>query len=172
METTVQEITSRRSTKKFTNETVPQNLIDKIIAAGLNAPSALNHQGTIIICIKDKRIRDELSKDNAIIGKREGDPFYGAPIVLLVLGDKSWPHRVYDGSLVIGNMLNAAHALGLGACWVHRCREEFEMDKYKELLKKLDLTDEYEGIGHCIIGYPATKITTDHITKPNRIYYL
>lgn len=172
MQETVQDILSRRSVKKFKSDSVPQELIDKVIEAGLHAPSALNHQGTIIIAVTQKKLRDALSEDNRIIGKRDGDPFYGAPVVLLVLGDKNWPHRVYDGSLVLGNMLNTAHALGLGACWIHRCREEFEMLKYQNLLKELGISDEYEGIGHCVIGYSDMQITTKLECKANRVYYV
>ena len=165
MNTAYQNLIERRSVKNFKSDPVPQELVDKIIKAGLNAPSAMNHQGTIVIQIKDKNLRDEMSRDNAIIGTRNGDPFYNAPVVLLVLGDKSWVNRIYDGALVLGNMLNAAHSLGLGSCWIHRCREEFEMPKYQELLKKLGISGEYEGIGHCVIGYPNVQPPTSHDLK-------
>lgn len=172
MKETVQDILSRRSVKKFKPDNVPQELIDKVIEAGLYAPSALNHQGTIIVAVTQKKLRDALSEDNRIIGKREGDPFYGAPVVLLVLGDKNWQNRVYDGALVLGNMLNAAHALGLGACWIHRCREEFEMPKYQNLLKELGIEGEYEGIGHCVIGYSDMQTLPKVERKANRVYYV
>lgn len=101
----------------------------------------------------NKEIRDEIAKRNADIMGSNTDPFYGAPVILIVLGKKDWPTHVYDGSLVIGNLMLAAHDLGIGSCWIHRAKEEFESDWGKKLLKSLGIEDEYEGIGHCALGY-------------------
>ena len=119
-----------------------------------------------------KEIRDELSYINA--GKdpfKRSDPFYGAPVVLVVLADKSVPTYLYDGSLVMENLLLAAHALGLGACWIHRAKETFELPEGKALLKKLGIEGEYEGIGNCIVGYADGEFAQKP-RKENRVYYV
>lgn len=162
---------SRRSIKKFKPDMISDDLIEKILNAGLNAPSARNHQGTIFIVLTNKEFRAKLSKLNAIIGERGGDPFYGAPVIIIALGDKAWPYHVQDGSLAIGNMLNAAHTLGLGGCWINRAKEEFELPEYQQVLKDLGIKGEYTGIGHCAIGYPDTK-PLPHDIHPNRVYRL
>ena len=168
----LQAMLTRKSIKKYKPDPVSKELIDKVIEAGLNAPSGLNKQAPIILAVTNKKIRDKLSKLNA--GKDpffRADPFYGAPVVLVVLADKSVPTYVYDGSLVMENLQLAAHALGLGACWIHRARETFEMEEGKEILKSLGIEGEYEGIGNCILGYPDI----DPEKKPrkaNRVYYI
>ena len=168
----LQAMLTRKSIKKYKPDPVSKELIDKVIEAGLNAPSGLNKQAPIILAVTNKEIRDKLSKLNA--GKDpffRADPFYGAPVVLVVLADKSVPTYVYDGSLVMENLQLAAHALGLGACWIHRAKETFEMDEGKEILKSLGIEGEYEGIGNCILGYPDI----DPEKKPrkaNRVYYI
>ncbi|MDO4532303.1 MAG: nitroreductase [Coriobacteriia bacterium] len=145
----------RRSTRKFKPDAVPRELIEQVVEAGLWAPSGMNRQSTIIVAVTDKQLRDRLSEANrAIGGWSEGfDPFYGAPVVLIVLACKDAPTYLYDGSLAMGNMLLAAHALGLGSCWIHRAKEEFEGDEFKALLADLGIQGDYEGIGHCILGY-------------------
>ena len=147
-------ILSRKSVKKYKSEPVPKEILEKIIEAGKAAPTGRNLQAPIILAVTNRQVRDELSKINASVMGAEGtDPFYGAPVVLVVLAKKEIRTRVYDGSLVMGNMLLAAHALGLGACWIHRAKETFELPEGKALLEKLGMTEEYEGIGNCVIGY-------------------
>ena len=163
---------TRSSVKKYKSDPVPKELMDKIIEAGLSAPSGLNMQSPIIIAVTNKQVRDELSKLNA--GKDpffRSDPFYGAPCVLIVLAKKDVPFRVYDGSLVMENMMLAAHELGLGACWIHRAKETFEMEEGKKILKSLGLEEEYEGIGNCIVGYPDMT-PADKPRKENWVYYI
>ena len=163
---------TRKSIKKYKPDPVPRELIDQNIAAGLNAPSGLNKQAPIIIAVTNKEIRDKLSKLNA--GKDpffRADPFYGAPVVLVVLADKSAFTYLYVGSLVMENLQLAAHALGLGACWIHRAKETFESPEGKEILASLGIEGDYEGIGNCIVGYPDI----DPEKKPrkeNRVYYI
>ena len=172
MNETLETILSRKSVKKFKDSQVPKDLIEKIVAAGLAAPSGLNKQSPIILVVTDRRVRDELSFLNA--GKdpfKRADPFYNAPCVLVVLADKSVPTYLYDGSLVMENMLLAAHALGLGACWIHRAKETFESEEGKAILKKVGLEGEYEGIGNCIIGY-ADMTPQEKPRKENRVYYI
>ena len=169
----MQTMLTRVSVKKYKSEQVPKDLIDKIIEAGLRAPSGLNKQSPIILAVTDKQVRDELSKLNA--GKDpffRADPFYNAPCVLVVLADKSVPTYMYDVSLVMENMLLAAHDLGLGACWIHRAKETFEQPEGKALLQKLGIEGDYEGIGNCIVGYPDGEIPAIKPTKEGRVYYI
>ena len=119
----------------------------------------------------NKELRDKLSEMNRKIGGwDEGfDPFYGAPVVLVVLAEKDWPTHVYDGSLVMGNLMLAAHTEGIGSCWIHRAKEEFESEEGKQILSDLGVTGEYEGIGHCILGYPDEEIEE---AKPRKDDYV
>lgn len=164
----------RRSVRKFKSELPSSTDIDAIIKAGLYAANGMGKQATKIICVTNKKIRDELSALNCKIGGwNEGfDPFYGAPVVLIVIAQKDWRNRVYDGSLVMGNLMLASHALGLGSCWIHRAKEEFEGDYGKELLKKLGIEGEWEGIGHCVIGYPDGELPNPAKRSEGRVYYL
>ena len=147
---------TRRSIRKFRPDPIPQALLDEIMEAGLYAASGMDRQQSIILCITEPDVIARLSRANAqIAGYKEGtDPFYGAPAVLVVLSPKEVPTALYDGTLVLGNLMTAAHALGLGSCWIHRAREEFEQPAWQDFLRKLDLTGDYIGIGHCVIGYP------------------
>ena len=169
----IQNMLTRVSVKKYKPDPVSRELIDKIIEAGLRAPSGLNKQVPIILAVTNKEVRDELSHLNA--GKdpfKRSDPFYGAPVVLVVLADKSMHTYVYDGSLVMENMLLAAHSLGLGACWIHRAKETFEMPEGKAILQKLGIEGDFEGIGNCIIGYPDGEIPPIKPCKENRVFYI
>ena len=151
----LEKMKQRRSICKYKQDIVPQEIIDQIIDAGLYAANGMGYQNTIIIQVTNRKLRDEISEMNRKIGGwKEGfDPFYGAPAMLIVLAKKDWANRVYDGSLVMGNLMLAAHELGIGSCWIHRAKEEFETEWGKELLKSLGIQEEYEGIGHCAIGY-------------------
>ena len=163
---------TRSSVKSYKNDPVPQELIEKIVAAGLRAPSALNKQSPIILVVTNKQVRDELSKLNAMDDPFfRPDPFYGAPCVLVVLAKKEVSQRVYDGSLVMENLQLAAHALGLGACWIHRAKETFEKEEGKAILRKLGLDEEYEGIGNCIVGYPDKEFPIKP-TREERVFYI
>lgn len=156
MEDVVEILKKRRSIRKYKDEMVPDEILDKIIEAGTYAPTGMDNQSPIIIKITNKEVRDKLAKLNAkILGNEKIDTFYGAPVVLVVLANKDTPSYIYDGSLVMGNMMNAAFALGIGSCWIHRAKEEFELPEGKEILRELGITGNYEGIGNCIIGYPA-----------------
>ena len=163
---------TRVSVKKYKDTPVPRELIDKVIEAGLHAPSGLNKQSPIILAVTDKKVRDELSFVNAGCDPfLRKDPFYGAPVVLVVLADKSVPFRVYDGSLVMENMMLAAHALGLGACWIHRAKETFERPEWQQFLKDRGIEGEYEGIGNCILGY-ADVVPAKKPRRENRVFYV
>ena len=161
----------RRSIRGFKPDMPSEELIDDVIEVGLYAASGMGKQSPIIIEVTDKETRDKLSTLNAEIMGKDIDPFYGAPVVLIVLADKNRPTYVYDGSLVMGNMMLAAHSLGLGSCWIHRAKEEFETEEGKQILKGLGIEGEYEGIGHCIVGYPAVDLPEASPRHENRVYY-
>ncbi len=170
----MQNMLTRTSVKKYRPDPVSKEILDKIIEAGTYAPTGRNAQSPIILAVTNRQVRDELSKLNAkVLGAPEGtDPFYGAPIVLVVLAAKERNTRVYDGSLVMGNLQLAAHALGVGACWIHRAKEVFEMPEGLTLLQKLGIEGEYEGIGNCVIGYPDGETPAVKHRKEKWVYYV
>ena len=163
-------ILTRSSVKKYLDKEVARELIDKVIEAGLAAASGRNLQAPIIVAVTNKEIRDALSKANAAVMGAATDPFYNAPVVLVVLADKSAHTYVYDGSLSLGNMMLEAHELGLGSCWIHRAKEEFASEEGKEILRSLGIEGEYEGIGHLILGYPAGEPKAAAPRRENRVY--
>lgn len=170
MNETIQNIIKRRSVKKYKSQKVPENLIAEIVKCGTYAPSGMNKQAAIILEVTDPIIRNQLSKLNARIMGTSIDPFYNAPVVLIVLANKDIPTYIYDGSLVMENMMLAASSLGLGSCWIHRAKEMFETEEGKELLPSLGITGNYEGIGNCIIGYPEGEISEAKKRKENYVY--
>lgn len=147
------EIMTRRSIRKYKPDMVPKEDLETIIQAGLHAANGRHLEAPIIIAVTDKKVRDELSKINAKIWKRDTDPFFGAPVVLVVLSNKAVPTYVYDGSLAMGNMMLAADSMGYGCCWIHRARETFELPAWQDFLRSLGIDGEYEGIGNLIVGY-------------------
>ncbi|MBR0477909.1 MAG: nitroreductase [Solobacterium sp.] len=164
-------IRTRRSVRKYEDKPISLELLNRIAEAGVWAASGMNSQGAIVLIVTDKEIRDELSKLNADVMGTDNDPFYGAPYVLVALAPKDNPIHVYDGSLVMGNMMLAAHELGLGSCWIHRAKEVFDTKKGREILKKAGVEGEYEGIGNLIVGY-AAETPADKERKPGRIYHI
>ena len=173
MNETMQNILTRRSIRSYKPDPVPRELIDQVVRAGTYAPTARGMQSPIILAITDKEIRDRLARANAEFTDKEGeDPFHGAPVVLVVLADKSKPNHVYDGSLVMANLMLAAHALGLGSCWINRARQVFERPEWQELLRSLGVEGEYEGIANCILGYPDGPAPEADPRKENYVYYI
>lgn len=172
MNETINNLLERRSVKKYAPDMVKQEDLDVIIKAGTYAPNGRGAQSAIIVAVTNKEVRDKLSRMNAEVMGTDIDPFYGAPVVLVVLGDKSQGTRVYDGSLVMGNMMNAAHALGLGSCWIHRAKQVFDSEEGKAMLKEWGIEGEYEGIGHCIIGYADGGYPEAKVRKDNFVYYV
>ncbi len=167
---TMDAIQTRRSTKKYKPDMLPKDVIERIAEAGTYAPTGRNLQSPIILAVTNRALRDRLSAMNAAIMGVDIDPFYGAPVVLVVLAEKSVPTHVYDGSLVMANLMLAAHAEGIGSCWIHRAKEEFESEEGKEILRSLGIEGEYEGIGHCVLGYPDAE-PKPIVRKENYIYY-
>lgn len=154
MNKTVSDIINRRSIRRYKPEQITREELDTVLEAGKYAPTAMNRQSPIIVALQNKEDIAVLSKLNAAVMGSSSDPFYGAPTVLVVLADASNANAVPDGSLVMGNLMNAAHAIGLGSCWVNRAREVFDGDEGKALLKKWGIEGDFIGIGNCILGYP------------------
>jgi len=166
----MQNLLTRRSVRKYKPDMVPQEKLDKILEAGTYAATGMGRQSPIILAVTDKALRDKLSKMNAAIMGVDSDPFYGAPVVLVVLADKNVPTYIYDGSLVMGNLMNAAHAEGIASCWIHRAKEEFNSEEGKKILQDLGITGDYEGIGHCILGYADGDEPAAKPRKENYVY--
>ena len=172
MSDVLETIKSRRSIRIYKSDMVPQDKMEKIIEAGTYAATGMGKQSPIIVAVTNKELRDKLSAMNAKIMGTNTDPFYGAPVVLIVLADKSRPTYLYDGSLVMGNLMLEAEAQGIGSCWIHRAKEEFESEEGKEILKSLGIEGDYEGIGHCVLGFadgPAPKAAP---RKDSYVYYV
>lgn len=160
---------SRRSVRSYTDQQVPDELLDQVLTAGLYAPSGMNTQGAVAVAVRDKETRDLLSKLNAAVMNSDKDPFYGAPCVIVVLADPTiYGGWVCDGSLMMGNLMNAAYAVGLGSCWIHRAEQVFDSPEGKELLKKWGLSENLRGVGNCILGY-AKDVPAARPRKEGRI---
>ena len=172
MNDVIKVLESRRSCRNFKPEIIKEDELKTIIEAGTYAATGMGKQSPIIIAVTDKNMRDTIAEENRKIGGwNEGfDPFYGAPVILIVLADKSVPTYVYDGSLVLGNLMNAAESLGVASIWIHRAKEEFESDFGKDILKQLGIEGEFEGIGHCALGYASEPAKAPAPRKENYVY--
>lgn len=168
----IQMFKTRRSCKAYTDQKVEESVLDAILEAGTYAPTGMGRQSPLIVCVQDQETRDKISQLNAAIMKTESDPFYGAPIVVVVFGDTRVPTYRDDANLVMGNLLNAAHAAGVDSCYIYRAREVFQTPEGQELMKQWGIDPAYEGIGNVILGYgkpegikPAAKRKADYIRK-------
>ncbi len=153
MSDTINTLKSRRSCRSFDGRPVEEDKLNTILEAGMYAPTGMGRQSPIMVAVQDKETIAQLSKMNASIMGTDSDPFYGAATVIIVLANKNMPTYLYDGSLVMGNLMNAAEAVGVQSCWIHRAKEEFDSEAGKALLKKWGIEGDYEGIGHCVLGY-------------------
>lgn len=174
MSETLKVLEERRSCRAYKPELIEEEKLQKIIEAGTYAATGMGKQSPIIIAVTNKELRDRLSAMNAkVMGQPEGfDPFYGAPELLIVLANKAVPTYVYDGSLVMGNLMNAAEDLGVNSCWIHRAKEEFEAPEGKEILRNLGVEGDYEGIGHLVLGYADSPLKEAAPRKENYVYYI
>ena len=172
MNETLKVLENRRSCRSFKPEMIKEEELDAILKAGTYAATGMGKQSPIIIAVTDKKRRDAISAATRKIGgwSEDFDPFYNAPVILIVLADKNVPTYVYDGSLVLGNLMNAAESLGVASIWIHRAKEEFESDFGKEILKELGISGNYEGIGHCALGYAAGPAKEAAPRKENYVY--
>ena len=153
MNETINNLIDRRSVSAYTEKAIPEEAMELILKAGTYAPSGMGRQPVVFVAVEKKEVRDRLSRMNAAIMGTDSDPFYGAPAVIVVLADRSVPTCLYDGSLAMGNLMTAAHSLGIDSCWIHRAKEEFDSPEGKALLEEWGIHGDYEGIGHCILGY-------------------
>ena len=170
MNETIRTLTERRSCRAFKPDPVPAEILDQILEAGTYAATGMGKQSPIMIAVTDPETRNHLSAMNAAVWGKDGDPFYGAPVVIVVLADRAIRTYLYDGSLVMGNLMNAAHSLGVSSCWIHRAKEEFDSEEGKAILKGLGIEGDYEGIGHCVLGYAAQEPAPAKPRKENYIY--
>ena len=168
----MENLLTRRSVRSYKPDMLPRDVIERIVKAGTYAPTAMNRQAPIIIAVTDKAMRDKLSAMNAAVMGATNDPFYGAPVVLIVLADRKMPTCVYDGSLVMANLMLAAHAEGVASCWIHRAQQEFDSEEGKAILQSLGIEGDYEGIGHCILGYADGPEPEAKPRKENYVYWI
>ena len=163
-------LVERRSCKKYLPKQVDEAALAEILRAGTYAPSGMNRQAAKIVVLQKPEDIAALERMNAaVLGNPDSHPFYGAPTVLVVLADAKAGTAVEDGSLVLGNLMNAAHALGVGSCWIHRAREEFASGEGKALLKRWGIEGDWVGVGHCILGYAAEPAAP---AKPRKADYI
>ena len=170
MNETLKTLIERRSCRSYKADPIPKEVLDQILEAGTYAATGMGRQSPIMVAVTDKKTRDQLSKMNAAVMGASNDPFYGAPVVIVVLANRAVPTYLYDGSLVMGNLMNAAHSLGIASCWIHRAKEEFDSAEGKAILKDLGIEGDYEGIGHCILGYADGECRPAAPRKDNYIY--
>ena len=168
MNNTVSDIMNRRSIRKYKPEQISREELDTVLQAGICAPTGMNRQSPLVIAVQNKEVRDLLSRMNAQVLGADVDPFYGAPTVVVVLAKADSPHAVQDGSLVLGNMMTAAKAIGLGSCWINRAREVFDSAEGKQLLACWGVEGDYIGVGNCILGYPDE----EPVMKPRKPDYI
>lgn len=157
MNETIETLITRRSVRGFKPDMIGDDQLDDIIKAGTFAPTGRNAQSPLMVVVKNKEVIKKLSRMNADIMGAKTDPFYGAPVIIIVFADKTKPTYLYDGSLVMGNLMNAAHSVGVDSCWIHRAKEVFELPQGKELMQKWGIGESYEGIGNCALGFRSSE---------------
>ena len=169
MNETINTLVTRRSVRGYDpDKMLAEDIINEIVNAGEYAPTGRGMQSPRIVVVTNKAVRDRLSQLNAEVMGTTSDPFYGAPVILVVLAGKSRPTYLYDGSLVMGNLMNAAHSLGVGSCWIHRAKEVFDSEEGKALLAQWGIEGDYEGIGHVALGYALAEPSAQ---KPRKADY-
>jgi nitroreductase len=166
---TLETLKTRRSVRSYLPKQVEEEALQAILEAGTYAATGMNRQSPIIVCVQDPAARETLRRMNAAVMGSDGDPFYGAPTVLVVLADKAIRTCVEDASLVIGNLMNAAFSVGVDSCWIHRAKEEFESDEGKALLASWGIDGDYVGVGHLILGYRDGELP---VTRPRKETYI
>ena len=170
MTDTLTTLKTRRSCRSYRPDRVEEEKMQAILEAGTYAATGMGKQSPVILVIRDPEVRETLRRINASVMGVDMDPFYGAPELLVVLANKAVPTYLYDGTLVMGNLMNAAAALGIASCWIHRAKEEFESEEGRALLKKLGIEGDYEGIGNLVLGYAAKPAGAAAPRKPGYVY--
>lgn len=166
----IQALKTRRSIRSFKPEQITDEELRTVLDAGTWAPTGMGFQDPWIVAVQDPALKKEISRMNAEFLGKETDPFYGAPTYVLVFASDplKWANGVPDGTLVLGNMMLAAHAIGLGSCWINREREMFATDEGKELMKQFGLPEGLIGVGALAVGYPAGE---PRVPKPRKENY-
>ena len=172
MNESIKNMLERRSIRAYKKDLVPQETLDVILEAGEYSPSGMGQQSTLMVVTQNPELVAKLSKMNADVMGSKADPFYGAPTVIIVFSDSKMGTCVENGSLVMGNLMLAAHSEGIGSCWIHRAKETFESEEGKNILKELGITGDYEGIGNCVLGYADGDEPKAHPIKDNYVYYV
>ena len=176
MNETINNLKTRRSIRKFKDKQISDEDLQAILEAGTYAPTALGMQSPKIIVIQNPETIKEFSDWNRSYYPTDVpddlDPFYGAKTILIVLANGKMPTFVEDGASVITTLVNAAHAVGVGSCWIHRAREEFSREKGKALLKEWGIPEKYEGVGHVALGYPDMDLPKPRPRKEDFIHYV
>ena len=168
MNETIHTLITRRSVRKYKKAQISDEDLYLILQAGTYAASGHGLQPCTIVVIQDTDTLARLSALNAKIMGTTSDPMYGAPTVLLVLADmEKSPNAWSDGCLILGNLMNAAHALGLGSCWINRAYETFELPEGREMLAKWGVEGDWIGVGNCILGYPDGELPKSAKRKEN-----
>ena len=157
MNETLKTLLERRSVRGYKEDLVPAEVLDQILEAGEYAPSGMGKQGTLMVVTQNPELVKKLSAMNAAVMGTTSDPFYGAPTVIIVFADSEQGTYVENGSLVMGNLMNAAHSLGVDSCWIHRAREVFDSPEGKELKAQWGVPEAYVGVGHCVLGYRSAE---------------
>ena len=170
MNETLRTLRERRSVRSFLPDPIPEDILDAILEAGTWAATGKNQQSPVMVVVRDKETIDYMEALNAAaMGQTGTHPFYGAPMVVVVLADGDNYNWLRDGSLVMGNLMNAAHSLGIGSCWINRCQEVFDTPEGKALLRKWGLSENYRGVANCILGYPDGPIPAPKARKADYI---
>lgn len=169
MNETIKTLTERRSIRKYKKEQIKPEQLEQILQAGQYAPTGMGAQSPVMVVVQDRQLIEKIGKINAAVMGTESDPFYGAPTVIVVFADRRRGTYLEDGSLVMGNLLNAAHAVGVDSCWIHRAKEVFETQAGKMLMQGWGLDENYVGIGNCILGYRDCDYP---IPKPRKENYI
>lgn len=169
MNEVLKSLETRRSIRSYQTEQIKEEELQQVLRAGTYAATGMGRQSPVMVVVQDPATRNKISALNAAVMNSKGDPFYGAPTVIVVLANADIPTYREDGSMVMGNLLNAAHAVGLGSCWIHRAKEVFESPEGKELLKQWGLEGNYVGVGNCILGYIKGDVPD---AKPRKEQYI
>lgn len=171
MNETIRTLMTRRSVRSYSGRRVEKEILDEIMEAGMYAPSGMGRQSAVMVAVTDPERVYDLSMMNAAVMGSDTDPFYGAGTVIVVFADSTVHTYIEDGSLVMGNLLNAAHSLGVDSCWIHRAREVFETPEGLLMMKKWGLDERYKGIGNCILGYTDKPVPEAKLRKGDYIIY-
>ncbi|MDO4261007.1 MAG: nitroreductase family protein [Eubacteriales bacterium] len=168
MNEAIRNMMERRSCRSYKAEQIRDEELELILKAGEWAPSGMGAQSPMLVAVQQPELVKKLSAMNAAVMGSGADPFYGAPTAVVVFANTERPTYVEDGSLALGNMMNAAASLGVGSCWIHRAKEVFSSEEGKALKAEWGVPESYEGIGHCILGYASAPLGEGKPRKEGR----